>query len=93
MPGLNNTSLVRRASPDDAARIRSIARAAYNKYISRIGRELAPMLVDLAAEIVADHVVVIETLERSLVIWLLGLKLMRISSTILPLNHCGRAKA
>lgn len=61
MSGLNNTSLVRKASPDDAARIGSISRAAYNKYIPRIGREPAPMLADFAAEIAADHVVVIET--------------------------------
>jgi ribosomal protein S18 acetylase RimI-like enzyme len=56
-----NTSLIRRASPDDATHIRSIARAAYAKYIARIGREPAPMVADFAAEIAADHVVVIES--------------------------------
>ena len=56
-----NTSLIRRASPEDATHIRSIARAAYAKYIARIGREPAPMVADFAAEIAADHVVVIET--------------------------------
>ena len=53
--------LVRRATADDAARIRAIARAAYVKYVPRIGREPAPMLADFAAEIVAGRVMVIET--------------------------------
>jgi ribosomal protein S18 acetylase RimI-like enzyme len=53
--------LIRRASAGDAARIGTIARAAYGKYISRIGRKPAPMLADFAAEIAADHVMVIET--------------------------------
>jgi ribosomal protein S18 acetylase RimI-like enzyme len=53
--------LIRRAATDDAARIGAIARAAYDKYVPRIGREPAPMLADFAAEIAADHVVVIET--------------------------------
>jgi ribosomal protein S18 acetylase RimI-like enzyme len=53
--------LVRRATADDAARVGAIARAAYTKYISRIGRELPPMLADFAAEIAADHVMVVET--------------------------------
>jgi ribosomal protein S18 acetylase RimI-like enzyme len=61
MPRLNTVCLIRRASAPDAARITSIARAAYAKYIARIGREPAPMLTDFAAEIAADHVVVIKT--------------------------------
>jgi ribosomal protein S18 acetylase RimI-like enzyme len=52
---------IRKASADDAGRIGAIAHAAYVKYVSRIGREPSPMLVDFAAEIAADHVVVIET--------------------------------
>ena len=52
---------IRKASADDVARIGAIARAAYVKYISRIGREPAPMVADFAAEIAAGHVVVIET--------------------------------
>jgi ribosomal protein S18 acetylase RimI-like enzyme len=52
---------IRRAKPEDAARIRAIARAAYAKYVPRIGREPAPMLADFAAEIAAERVVVIET--------------------------------
>jgi ribosomal protein S18 acetylase RimI-like enzyme len=55
------TSVIRKASAVDAARIGAIARAAYTKYTSRIGREPAPMLADFAAAIAADHVVVIET--------------------------------
>jgi ribosomal protein S18 acetylase RimI-like enzyme len=53
----NCMSLIRRATADDAARIGAIARAAYAKYMPRIGREPAPMLADFAA----DHVMVIET--------------------------------
>jgi ribosomal protein S18 acetylase RimI-like enzyme len=53
--------LIRRAMAEDAARIGAIARAAYIKYVPRIGREPAPMLADFAAEIAADHVVVIGT--------------------------------
>jgi ribosomal protein S18 acetylase RimI-like enzyme len=64
MPGSNSACLIRRAIADDAARIGAIARAAYSKYIARIGREPAPMVADFAAEIAADHVVVIETAGR-----------------------------
>jgi ribosomal protein S18 acetylase RimI-like enzyme len=52
---------IRKASADDAVRIGAIAHAAYVKYVSRIGREPSPMRADFAAEIAADHVVVIET--------------------------------
>jgi len=60
MPRLNTACLIRRASAEDAARIGVIARAAYTKYVSRMGREPAPMLADFAAEIAAGHVVVVE---------------------------------
>jgi ribosomal protein S18 acetylase RimI-like enzyme len=53
--------LIRRARAEDAVRIGAIARAAYSKYVARIGRWPAPMLADFAAEIAADHVVVIGT--------------------------------
>jgi len=53
--------LIRRARVEDAIRIGAIARAAYSKYMARIGREPAPMLADFATEIAADHVVVIGT--------------------------------
>src|SRR5260370_9805859 len=54
-------TLIRRAIADDAARIGAIGRAAYAKYVSRIGREPAPMVADFAGHIAADHVVVGET--------------------------------
>ena len=41
-------SLIRQAMPEDAARIRAIARAAYAKYVPRIGREPPPMVADFA---------------------------------------------
>ena len=45
----------------DAARVGAIARAAYGKYVERIGREPAPMVADFPAAITAGHVVVIES--------------------------------
>jgi ribosomal protein S18 acetylase RimI-like enzyme len=54
-------SQIRKARLEDAARIRTIARAAYAKYVPRIGREPAPMLADFATEIAAERVVVIAT--------------------------------
>jgi len=53
--------LIRRATADDTARIGAIARAAYAKYVPRIGREPAPMVADFAGHMAAGHVVVIET--------------------------------
>jgi ribosomal protein S18 acetylase RimI-like enzyme len=52
--------IIRRARPDDVVQIGAIARAAYSKYIPRIGRAPAPMVADFAAEIATDRVVVIE---------------------------------
>ena len=52
---------IRRATANDVTRIGAIARAAYSKYVPRIGREPAPMSADFATAVVADHVVVIET--------------------------------
>jgi ribosomal protein S18 acetylase RimI-like enzyme len=56
----SNTPLIRQAAADDAARIGAIARAAYAKYVPRMGREPAPMVADFAAAIAAQLVVVIE---------------------------------
>src|SRR5262249_1618053 len=53
--------LIRRATAEDTARIGAIARAAYAKYVPRIGREPAPMVADFAAEVAAGRVVVIAT--------------------------------
>jgi len=60
MRSLNSACLIRDALADDAAHIGAIARAAFTKYIARIGREPSPMVADFAKEIAADHVVVIE---------------------------------
>jgi ribosomal protein S18 acetylase RimI-like enzyme len=51
---------IRCATPDDAVRMGAIARAAYVKYVQRIGREPSPMLVDYPAEIAAGRAVVLE---------------------------------
>ena len=52
---------IRDARAGEAPRIGEIARDAYRKYVPRIGREPAPMTADLAAEIAAGRVVVIES--------------------------------
>ena len=51
---------LRAAAPADASRLREIARAAYEKYVPRIGREPAPMAADYAAAIAAARAVVLE---------------------------------
>ena len=51
---------IRGARAADAGRIGEIARAAFAKYVPRIGRAPAPMTADFAAEIAAGRVVVIE---------------------------------
>jgi ribosomal protein S18 acetylase RimI-like enzyme len=53
--------LIRKATAEDAARIGAIARAAYAKYVPRIGREPPPMVADFSAEVAAGRVVVIAT--------------------------------
>jgi ribosomal protein S18 acetylase RimI-like enzyme len=55
-----NTPHIRAAAADDAALMREIARAAYAKYVPRIGREPAPMVADYEAAVAANHAVVIE---------------------------------
>jgi ribosomal protein S18 acetylase RimI-like enzyme len=55
------TTDLRAALPSDAARLREIARAAYARYVPRIGREPMPMGADFAAEIAAGHAVVVES--------------------------------
>jgi ribosomal protein S18 acetylase RimI-like enzyme len=57
----SNTPHIREATADDAARMREIARAAYTKYVPRIGREPMPMGADYEAEVAANRAVVIET--------------------------------
>ena len=57
----SNPPLIRSATADDAARIVAIARAAFAKYVPRIGREPSPMVADFVAEIAAHRIVVIET--------------------------------
>ena len=60
MSGRAEAPLIRKARADEAGRIGEIARAAYLKYVPRIGREPAPMRADFAAEIAAARVVVVE---------------------------------
>ena len=50
---------IRAARPADAPRLEAIARAAYAKYFSRIGREPAPVSADYAAAIAAGRTIVI----------------------------------
>src|ERR1700754_275368 len=55
-----NTPHIRRATADDAARMRAIARTAYAKYVPRIGREPSPMVADYEAQVAANLAVVME---------------------------------
>jgi ribosomal protein S18 acetylase RimI-like enzyme len=57
---MSDSPIVRPARPDDAVRIGAIARAAYARYVPRIGREPAPMLADYPAAIAAGLAVVLE---------------------------------
>jgi ribosomal protein S18 acetylase RimI-like enzyme len=47
---------VRRAGPQDVARLAEIAAAAYAPYVPRIGRQPAPKTADYAAAVAADEV-------------------------------------
>ena len=60
MTTAGKTPLIRVAAIDDTARIGGLARAAYIKYVQRIGREPAAMMADYGAEIAAQRVVVVE---------------------------------
>ncbi|HYA04375.1 MAG TPA: GNAT family N-acetyltransferase, partial [Xanthobacteraceae bacterium] len=53
-------AVIRRAMASDAARIGAIARAAYAKYVPRIGREPQPMVADFPMHIGHGVVTVIE---------------------------------
>jgi ribosomal protein S18 acetylase RimI-like enzyme len=57
---VKHSASIRRATIADAPRIGVIARAAYAKYVQRIGREPPPMVADFARFIGRDAVVVIE---------------------------------
>jgi GNAT superfamily N-acetyltransferase len=50
----------RPARPDEAPALRDLVRAAYAKYVPRLGREPAPMLDDYAARIEAGQAWVLE---------------------------------
>jgi ribosomal protein S18 acetylase RimI-like enzyme len=51
---------IRAARPDDTQKVGAITRAAYAKYVSRIGREPMPMTENFVAAIARGTVVVIE---------------------------------
>lgn len=59
-PDLPGIPVMREATSDDVARVREIARAAYCKYVSRIGREPAPMGADYDKQIADGLCVVLE---------------------------------
>jgi ribosomal protein S18 acetylase RimI-like enzyme len=56
-----NKPHIRKATAGDAAPMRAIARAAYAKYVPRIGREPSPMVADYEAAVAANRAVVLET--------------------------------
>lgn len=57
---MKHPSLIRSAVAADVERIGAIARAAYAKYVPRIGREPPPMVADFAAYIARGVAAVIE---------------------------------
>jgi ribosomal protein S18 acetylase RimI-like enzyme len=59
MQAPNDPLSIRTASSGDVPRIRAIARAAYARYVPRMGREPAPMAADYEGEVAAHRVVVI----------------------------------
>jgi ribosomal protein S18 acetylase RimI-like enzyme len=63
--------MIRIARIDDVARIRDIARAAYARYVPRIGREPAPMVADYDADVRAGRIVVLEV-ERNVIGYLVA---------------------
>lgn len=50
----------RRARPEEAEKLRALVRAAYARYMPRLGREPAPMLDDYAARIAAGQAWILE---------------------------------
>jgi ribosomal protein S18 acetylase RimI-like enzyme len=64
MNAQSGASSIRQATLDDADCIKTIALAAYAKYVARIGRKPAPMLADFRKSIAAGHVVVIEMADK-----------------------------
>jgi len=65
-------AVIRPAQSADAARLAQIARAAYAKYIPRMGREPAPMSADYGGAIAAGHMVVAE-IDGAVAGYLIGL--------------------
>src|SRR5262245_35937359 len=60
MPAPPGAPVIREAISAELEQLRAIARAAYEKYVVRIGREPAPMNADFAAYVAARQAVVIE---------------------------------
>jgi ribosomal protein S18 acetylase RimI-like enzyme len=53
-------AMIRPARASDATKLEAIARAAYVKYVARLGREPVPISADYPAAIRAGHAIVIE---------------------------------
>jgi ribosomal protein S18 acetylase RimI-like enzyme len=61
---MNDDPVIRAGTMGDVADIRNIARAAYSKYIPRIGHMPAPMTADYDADVAAFRAVVIQVREE-----------------------------
>ncbi len=61
--------MIRAAIPEDEARIRTVARAAYTRYIAVMEREPAPMVADFGAQIAVGCVWVTEGSEGFIVFY------------------------
>ena len=62
----SDSFILRCARADDVDDIRACVRAAYRKYVSRMGREPGPMLADFEAQVAAGWVTVLEAAGRIL---------------------------
>jgi ribosomal protein S18 acetylase RimI-like enzyme len=60
MSASSGAATIRKATDRDAALLRAIARAAYAKYVPRMGREPPPMLADFPALIAGGFGTVVE---------------------------------
>ena len=83
---------IRKATAADLAAIKSCARAAYAKYIDRIGREPAPMIADFAAQIRSEfvHVAVCNNTIAGYVVFYRDNHCVHLENVAVVPEYCGR---
>ncbi len=81
--------MIRPALPSDEAAIRTVAVAAYTRYIPAMGREPAPMVADFGAAIAAGRAYVTEDASGFIVFYPQGEAMMLENVAVHP-DHAGR---